>query len=144
MGRARSDAAVDRSRRRPRLRRALVVSARSARRVLRERVRGPTPARVPGARLDRRSLRPVDLGSVRRAARLGPGCRRGVRLSNFSDMEPCITLLDSVWSDIADLCDGLSDAQWDTLTECPGWTVKDNVAHMIGTERMLAGDQAPP
>jgi uncharacterized protein (TIGR03083 family) len=59
-------------------------------------------------------------------------------------MEPCITLLDSVWTDIADLCDGLSDEQWDQATDCPGWTVKDNVAHMIGTERMLAGDQAPP
>ena len=30
-------------------------------------------------------------------------------------------------------------------TECPGWTVHDNVAHMIGTERMLLGEQpAPP
>jgi uncharacterized protein (TIGR03083 family) len=59
-------------------------------------------------------------------------------------MEPCITLLDNVWRDIAGLCDGLSDDQWDAATDCPGWSIKDNVAHMIGTERMLAGDQAPP
>jgi len=58
-------------------------------------------------------------------------------------MEPCITLLDAVWQDIADLCEGLTDEQWNLATDCPGWTVKDNVSHMIGTERMLAGDQAP-
>ena len=59
-------------------------------------------------------------------------------------MEPCITLLDAVWQDIGDLCEGLTDEQWDLATDCPGWTVKDNVAHMIGTERMLLGEQAPP
>jgi uncharacterized protein (TIGR03083 family) len=58
--------------------------------------------------------------------------------------EPMIELLDDVWHDIASLCDGLSDDEWNRPTECPGWTVKDNVAHMIGTERMLAGEQPAP
>ena len=58
--------------------------------------------------------------------------------------EPLIDRLEDVWADIISLCDDLSDAQWDLPTECPGWTVKDNVAHMIGTERMLLGEQAPP
>ena len=55
--------------------------------------------------------------------------------------EPVITLLDDVWRDITDVCDGLTAAQWATPTDCPGWTVHDNVAHMIGTERMLLGEQ---
>jgi uncharacterized protein (TIGR03083 family) len=55
--------------------------------------------------------------------------------------EPLIDQLDEVWSDIAGLCDGLTVQQWATPTECPGWTVFDNVAHMIGTERMLDGER---
>jgi uncharacterized protein (TIGR03083 family) len=58
--------------------------------------------------------------------------------------EPVIDLLDEVWQDVATLCDGLTDPQWATATECPGWTVHDNVAHMIGTERMLMGEQPEP
>ncbi|MGZ4804011.1 MAG: maleylpyruvate isomerase family mycothiol-dependent enzyme [Acidimicrobiia bacterium] len=55
--------------------------------------------------------------------------------------EPMIDRLDEVWRDVATLCSGLSAAEWSTATECPGWTVHDNVAHMIGTERMLLGEQ---
>ncbi len=55
--------------------------------------------------------------------------------------EPLVLRLEEVWNDIAELCEGLSLEQWATTTECPGWTVFDNVAHMIGTERMLAGEQ---
>src|SRR4051812_75875 len=55
--------------------------------------------------------------------------------------EPMIDLLDAVWRDIADLCGGLTDEEWGRPTECPGWSVKDNVAHMIGTERMLMGQK---
>jgi uncharacterized protein (TIGR03083 family) len=55
--------------------------------------------------------------------------------------EPLIDRLREVWSDIAGLCDDLTSAQWVTPTDCPGWTVRDNVAHMIGTERMLMGEQ---
>lgn len=53
-----------------------------------------------------------------------------------------IELLDDVWRDVIDICDGLTDEQWARQTECPGWSVKDQVAHMIGTERMLLGEQA--
>jgi uncharacterized protein (TIGR03083 family) len=55
--------------------------------------------------------------------------------------EPLVLTLDEVWSDVAELCDGLTAEQWHAPTDCPGWTVFDNVAHMIGTERMLAGEQ---
>jgi len=55
--------------------------------------------------------------------------------------EPMIDRLQEVWSDIASLCRELDDAQWELPTDLPGWSVKDNVAHMIGTERMLMGEQ---
>jgi uncharacterized protein (TIGR03083 family) len=55
--------------------------------------------------------------------------------------EPLIASFEDVWGDIVALCDGLTPDQWAQATDCPGWSVQDNVAHMIGTERMLAGDQ---
>jgi uncharacterized protein (TIGR03083 family) len=57
--------------------------------------------------------------------------------------EPLVALSEDVWGDIDALCRDLSDAEWDRPTDCPGWTVKDHVAHMIGTENMLLGVQAP-
>ncbi|WP_165978333.1 maleylpyruvate isomerase family mycothiol-dependent enzyme [Actinomadura darangshiensis] len=35
------------------------------------------------------------------------------------------------------------DADWGRPTECPGWTVKDQLAHLVGVERDLLGDPAP-
>jgi uncharacterized protein (TIGR03083 family) len=58
--------------------------------------------------------------------------------------EPVVDRLEEVWQHITDLCADLTEEQWSRPTECPGWTVKDNVAHMIGTEMMLLGEQAPP
>ena len=60
--------------------------------------------------------------------------------------EPLLSLFEDVWSDVIALCGDLTDEQWALPTDCPGWSVRDNVAHMIGTERMLIGEQpdAPP
>jgi uncharacterized protein (TIGR03083 family) len=57
--------------------------------------------------------------------------------------EPLIGLLSDVWDDVASLCGELDDAQWKQPTDLPGWSVQDNVAHMIGTEMMLLGENAP-
>jgi uncharacterized protein (TIGR03083 family) len=59
-------------------------------------------------------------------------------------VEPVIDRLEEVWRDIVELCEDLTDEEWALPTECPGWTVKDNVAHVVGTERMLLGDAIPP
>lgn len=37
----------------------------------------------------------------------------------------------------------LDQQAWDLPTECPGWTVKDQVSHLVGIERELAGEDAP-
>ena len=42
-----------------------------------------------------------------------------------------------------ELFSNLNDDEWDTSTSLPGWTVKDIAAHLIGTESMLAGIDAP-
>jgi uncharacterized protein (TIGR03083 family) len=58
--------------------------------------------------------------------------------------EPAIALLDTVWTSIATLGAQLDDEQWARPTDCPGWTVKDNLSHLIGTENLLAGAPGDP
>jgi uncharacterized protein (TIGR03083 family) len=47
------------------------------------------------------------------------------------------------WDAILTLADGMSDAQWLARTPLPGWSVRDVVAHVIGTESMLQGAGTP-
>lgn len=47
------------------------------------------------------------------------------------------------WDDIDELLAGLSDEQWNTPTDLPGWRVHDVVSHMIGTESFLMGVPTP-
>jgi uncharacterized protein (TIGR03083 family) len=61
----------------------------------------------------------------------------------MDDREPA-ELLDAVWTSIDELLSGLSAEDWDRSTDCPGWTVKDQVSHIIGTESVLLGRPAPP
>ena len=55
-----------------------------------------------------------------------------------------IDQLDEVWSRIAEVGGQLDAAEWDRPTDCPGWTVRDHVSHLIGTESMLLGRSSPP
>jgi len=55
-----------------------------------------------------------------------------------------VECLEEEWGAIAALGSELDAAEWSAPTECPGWTVRDVVSHMIGTERSLLGDPAPP
>lgn len=48
-----------------------------------------------------------------------------------------------VWQSIADLCATFTDSDWQTPTDCPGWLVQDQVAHLIGGESRLLGLSAP-
>ena len=50
-----------------------------------------------------------------------------------------IDKLEHTYRMVASLGAGLSEDQWKLPTECPGWTVQDNLSHIIGTERMLQG-----
>jgi uncharacterized protein (TIGR03083 family) len=50
-----------------------------------------------------------------------------------------IELLDGEWKALGELGATLSDEQWARPTDLPGWSVKDNLSHVVGTERMLSG-----
>jgi uncharacterized protein (TIGR03083 family) len=54
-----------------------------------------------------------------------------------------VELLDETWRAIAALCEGLTEAELLTPTDCPGWSVKDILSHILGTERTLRGETAP-
>jgi uncharacterized protein (TIGR03083 family) len=47
-----------------------------------------------------------------------------------------------VFAGLRDAVTGLDDAGWARMTGCPGWTVHDQLAHVIGIERAMLGD--PP
>ena len=44
---------------------------------------------------------------------------------------------------ISELAGDLTDEQWALETRCPGWTVGDITAHVVGLERRLVGDDLP-
>src|SRR5664279_5703658 len=58
--------------------------------------------------------------------------------------EPVIDELTEVWASIVTACEQVDGEQWDRPTDCPGWSVKDHLSHLIGIERMLLGDPSPP
>ncbi len=57
--------------------------------------------------------------------------------------EPVVDMLDEVWASFAEACEGLSADDWDRATDCPGWTVRDQLSHVIGIERELLGERPP-
>jgi uncharacterized protein (TIGR03083 family) len=59
------------------------------------------------------------------------------------DKDDVLTGLFESWDGIDAVLAGLTDEQWQTPTALPGWTVHDVVAHVVGTEMMLAGEQLP-
>jgi len=57
--------------------------------------------------------------------------------------EALVDGLDVVWTSLAELGDTLHEREWMTETECPGWTVQDNLAHIIGIEATILGRPSP-
>ena len=54
-----------------------------------------------------------------------------------------VGMLDEVWRSIEDLGATLSEEEWKRATECPGWTVQDNLVHLTALERFILGDPLP-
>jgi uncharacterized protein (TIGR03083 family) len=52
--------------------------------------------------------------------------------------------LAETWGELADVSQELSTTEWGLATECPGWDVKDQLSHVIGVERAIMGEPAPP
>lgn len=51
--------------------------------------------------------------------------------------------LEATWDATSAFAATLTGQEWDLPTGCPGWTVKDNLSHMVGLERALMGDPDP-
>lgn len=58
-------------------------------------------------------------------------------------MNRSIENLAALWSSIDALCDGLGEDEWKRPTGCPGWTVQDQVAHLIDYESGALGRPRP-
>ncbi len=70
--------------------------------------------------------------------------RATLEANRVSDsVHPAVTMLAETWRQIAGVCADLTEDQWLLATDCPGWTVLDQVAHIIGTERSLLGHPLP-
>jgi uncharacterized protein (TIGR03083 family) len=54
-----------------------------------------------------------------------------------------VDMMEHVWGSISGLCDGLTEAEWKTLTDCPAWSVQDQVSHMSGSENGILGNPDP-
>lgn len=54
-----------------------------------------------------------------------------------------VAALAEVWASTGDLLAGLTRDEWFLPSPLPGWDVRDNVAHIIGTENMLLGRETP-
>lgn len=53
-----------------------------------------------------------------------------------------VDALDEVWSTIAADAAELTATDWDRPTGCPGWTVKDQLSHVVWAARIWGGEPA--
>lgn len=54
-----------------------------------------------------------------------------------------IAKLRDVWGSLARLADGLLEEEWELPTDCPGWTVRDQYAHLLTGESLVTGEPLP-
>ena len=54
-----------------------------------------------------------------------------------------VAALADVWDSLERFGAGLDETQWKQATDCPGWTVQDNLAHIIGIESVILGRAEP-
>jgi uncharacterized protein (TIGR03083 family) len=59
------------------------------------------------------------------------------------DKDRIVPLLGREFAAVTTLVSDLTDAQWGTPSCLPGWTVRDVLSHMVGTELMLSGSPPP-
>jgi len=61
----------------------------------------------------------------------------------MTDLATYVAGLADTWDGLATAVTGLSPAEWDRPTDLPGWSVKDNVSHVVGVELVLLGEPVP-
>jgi uncharacterized protein (TIGR03083 family) len=59
------------------------------------------------------------------------------------DDQQIVDALADVWTSMEELGAGLDETEWKLPTDCPGWSVQDNLAHIVGIESVILGRPAP-
>jgi len=54
-----------------------------------------------------------------------------------------VNIMERVWRSIDSLCTSLTETGWKTPTDCPGWSVQDQVSHLGGVESAILGTPGP-
>ena len=57
--------------------------------------------------------------------------------------QKAVSNMEAVWHSIDELCSNFGDGEWRTSTDCPGWSVQDQLSHLVGSECRLLGRPAP-
>jgi uncharacterized protein (TIGR03083 family) len=60
-----------------------------------------------------------------------------------ADLTPYVSAWQQTTESLSALCARLSFGDWERATECPGWSVRDVVSHVIALESELLGDPRP-
>ncbi|MGQ4810081.1 hypothetical protein NKDENANG_03527 [Candidatus Entotheonellaceae bacterium PAL068K] len=60
----------------------------------------------------------------------------------MSDQE-VVDKMEGVWRSIEELSATLTEDDWKTPTDCPGWSVQDQLSHLVGAENRLLGRPGP-
>jgi uncharacterized protein (TIGR03083 family) len=64
-------------------------------------------------------------------------------MATIVDKDRTVELLRNEFKALEELCADLDETDWNRPTCLPGWTVRDVLAHVIGTEAGLLGEQPP-
>jgi len=56
---------------------------------------------------------------------------------------PSVDHLEQTWASLLALCEDLTEEDWKAPTGCPGWSVQDNVAHLVDYEAGALGRPRP-
>ncbi|MDA8027146.1 MAG: maleylpyruvate isomerase family mycothiol-dependent enzyme [Actinomycetota bacterium] len=54
-----------------------------------------------------------------------------------------VSALSETWNSLLGYSTSVSEEEWDRPSNCPNWTVRDVLAHIIGTELSLLGEASP-
>src|SRR6476661_6135105 len=70
--------------------------------------------------------------------------RTGPSLARMSaDLQSLLDAYADALTSVRDVAAGIQDVDWERPTDCPGWTVREQVAHVLAVEQQLSGHPLP-
>ena len=61
----------------------------------------------------------------------------------MSQDQDLVDKMERVWRSIEELSRDLNEDAWKTPTDCPGWSVQDQLSHLAGSESSILGRPEP-